>query len=263
MTDYRIVGLVNRKDRQSSLILGNRPNRILFANRPRRFFNEARQTHADTVRYTKYRFQSGIAKPTFDQTQHGFRNPRTLTDSIIRQFSLFPLLSQESYDLFANRFMIFNARHTEVSQESRLDTYFAIVKYRCHAQRITNCVQSASPNRLSPARTKGGSNRANASRMPPRNGEDQAEHPAKIDDSSPGRRDILKMKSLSIRCFKNVTILSSTSGRLGMISRLVSEQSKDVREDKNIFTNFIGFLKELVFSSVSVTGDCVGTLSER
>ena len=107
---------------------------VLFENLILRFFDERRKVCADSVSNAKRQFQCRIAKPPFDETQHGFGDARTLRDRIIGKFPAFALLSQESDDFIANGFVVADTRHAEAWQQSRFDIYFAIVKNRLLAE---------------------------------------------------------------------------------------------------------------------------------
>jgi hypothetical protein len=191
---------------------------LLTLNCRRCFHNESRKVRSNAIRYAKHHLHRGITKPTFDQTEHGFRNPGTLTDSIIRKFSPLPLLSQEPDNLFANRFIMFDARHAEVSQESGLDTYFSIVKYRHHAQRSASRVQCEPWSMVSTARTERGSLRAASISAPSRYDEVQTEHSAQIDHSPPRRRSVFKVKSLAFHHIKSSQFRAGQKTRIGAIS---------------------------------------------
>lgn len=112
-----------------ALALRNRPA-VLLPNGHHRLFNESRKIRVDSVRNTKHQFHRGIAKPPLDQTEHGFGHAGTLGDRILGKVPALPLFSQQPDNLAGYRFVMSDSGHVEALQEKRLDSYFAMVKYR-------------------------------------------------------------------------------------------------------------------------------------
>jgi hypothetical protein len=99
-------------------------------NGPCRFLNESREIRPDAIGDPKHQFHCRIPKTSFDQTEHGFRHPRTLGNGVIREMSAFPLLFQEPNDFLSDCLIMSNSRHAALWQKTALDIYIAMVKYR-------------------------------------------------------------------------------------------------------------------------------------
>jgi len=65
-------------------------------------FNEKTKVRSNAVRHPKQQLHCRIAKPPFNQAQHGFGNARTLCDGVVRELSAFALSLQKPNDLFSD-----------------------------------------------------------------------------------------------------------------------------------------------------------------
>jgi len=123
---------------------------VLFKNRVLRSLDERRKVCANAISNAKRQFQCWIAKPPFDEAQHGFGNARTLRNGIIGKFSADALLPQEPDNFIADGFVVSDSRHVEAWQGKRFDVYFAIVKNRLAENKIygTTSENSFGPKNL-------------------------------------------------------------------------------------------------------------------
>lgn len=93
-------------------------------------FEEKPKVRSDAVLHPKHQLHCRIAKPPFNQAQHGFGDARTLGEGVLGELSAFALSLQTPNNLFSDGLVMSDSGHDEGLQQKTLDAYIAMVKYR-------------------------------------------------------------------------------------------------------------------------------------
>ena len=94
-------------------------------------FYERRKISPDSIGNSEHQFEGRVAQTALNQTEHGFRNPRTLTHRVIRQFPTKSLIPQKPDKFPANRFIMSNISHVEALQKKGLTVTLLWSSIRC------------------------------------------------------------------------------------------------------------------------------------